>query len=222
MREAARRVLAGESLYRMAADWTSREVPTSTGAPWSTTAMKTFLTAPRIAALRSHRGEVVGPALWAPILDETTWKRVRAILTDPARERKRPIRSYLLTGLLQCGRCGTAMVASPRRTKTGGGKRGVYMNGAGATQRAYGCALTSGGCGRVFILAEGADAFVTDAVWFRLRSAKLGRVRRYNVIARAHERPQRAGLALTLRSPSPAVRRAIEMVGLGDILHIVE
>jgi hypothetical protein len=70
------------------------------------------------------------------------------------------------------------MVATPRQTKTGGGKRGVYIYGKGATQRAYGCAKTSGGCGGVFMLAEGADAFVTDAVLYRLRRSKLGHVRR--------------------------------------------
>jgi anti-anti-sigma factor len=43
-----------------------------------------------------------------------------------------------------------------------------------------------------------------------------------HAIARAQERQQRAGLALMLRSQSPAARRAIEMVGVGDILHIVE
>jgi hypothetical protein len=179
VREAARRLLAGESLYRIAGDWTARGVETSTGAPWSTTALKAFLTAPRIAGLRSHRGAVIGPAVWAPILDETTWQRVTAILTGPARKRKRATRSYLLTGLLRCTRCGTAMVATPRQTKTGGGKRGVYIYGTGATQRAYGCAKTSGGCGGVFILAEGTDAFVTDAVLYRLRGANLSRARRY-------------------------------------------
>ncbi len=116
--------------------------------------------------------------MWAPILDAPTWKRVSAILTDPARKRKRAIRSYLLTGLLRCSRCGTAMVATPRQTKTGGGKRGVYVDGKGATQRAYGCAKTSGGCGGVFILASGIDAFITDAVLYRLRGANLDRARR--------------------------------------------
>jgi DNA invertase Pin-like site-specific DNA recombinase len=177
VREAARRVLVGESLYRIAADWTARGVDTSTGAPWSTTALKAFLIAPRIAGLRSHRGEVVGPAVWEPILGETTWKRVTAVLTDPGRKRKRPIRSYLLTGLLHCARCGTAMVATPRIEKTGGGKRGVYIYGKGATVRAYGCAKTSGGCGGVFIVASGMDAFVTDAVLYRLRGAGLNRAR---------------------------------------------
>jgi site-specific DNA recombinase len=178
VREAARRLLAGESLYRIATDWTGRGVATSTGASWSTTALRTFLTSPRIAGLRSHQGQVVGAAVWAPILNEETWKRVTAILTDPARKRKRAIRSYLLTGLLRCSRCGTAMVATPRQTKTGGGKRGVYVYGKGATQRAYGCAKTSGGCGGVFILASGIDAFITDAVLYRLRGANLDRARR--------------------------------------------
>lgn len=177
VREAAQRVLAGESLYRIAQDWTARGVATSTGAAWSTTALKAFLIAPRIAGQRAHRGEVVGPAVWQPVLDEATWKRVTAVLTDPARKRQRAIRSYLLTGLLRCGRCGTAMVATPRRTKTGGGKRGVYVYGTGATQRAYGCAKSSGGCGGLFILAEGADRFVRDAVLYRLRGRRLGEAR---------------------------------------------
>ena len=70
------------------------------------------------------------------------------------------------------------MVATPRIEKTGGGKRGVYIYGKGATVRAYGCAKTSGGCGGVFIVASGMDAFVTDAVLYRLRGGSLNRVRR--------------------------------------------
>jgi Recombinase zinc beta ribbon domain len=101
-----------------------------------------------------------------------------AMLTDSGRKRKRAIRSYLLTGLLRCSRCGTAMVATPRQTKTGGGKRGVYRYGKGATQRAYGCAKTPGGCGGLFIQASGIDAFVTDAVLHRLRGANLRKARR--------------------------------------------
>lgn len=103
---------------------------------------------------------------------------VTAILAAPARKRKRAIRSYLLTGLLRCGRCGTAMVATPRQTKTGGGRRAVYVYSKGATQRAHGCAKTTGGCGGVFILAKGVDAFVSEAVLYRLRGVKLGQARR--------------------------------------------
>ena len=126
IREAADRILAGESLYAVIGDWTSRGVPTVRGAAWSTTALKTILLSPRIAGLRIHRGEIMGPAEWEPILDQATWRRVGAILTDPARQRTRAKRSYFLSGLLHCASCGHQLVATPRRRKAGAGKRGRY------------------------------------------------------------------------------------------------
>jgi hypothetical protein len=48
------------------------------------------------------------------ILDVPTWERVRAVLTDPARERVRAKRSSLLSGLLRCGACSHPRVAAPR------------------------------------------------------------------------------------------------------------
>src|SRR5688572_19748945 len=106
IQEAAQRVLAGDSLYSIVQDWADRGVPTVSGARWSTTHLKTFLCSPRIAGLREHRKRVVGPAEWPAILDEATWARVRAILLDVARSRKRATRTYLLTGLITCGNCG--------------------------------------------------------------------------------------------------------------------
>jgi site-specific DNA recombinase len=178
IREAARRVLGGESLWAITRDWTERGVATSTGAPWSTTAIKSFLLAPRTAGLRQLR-DVTAKAVWDPILDETTWKRVGAILTDPARKRQRATRRYLLAGVVRCGRCGVLMTSAPRQRSTGGGKRGVKIRHKGEpTQRAYGCPVQSrGGCGGVFILADEVERFVSDAVRYRLRGNRLARAR---------------------------------------------
>jgi hypothetical protein len=178
IREACRRVLAGDSLYAVVRDWTAEGVPTIRGAAWSTTALRTVLLAPRIAGLRVHQGEVVGTGNWAPIVDEGTWRRVGAILTDPSRRLSRVKRSYLLSGLMHCARCGHPLVATPRRRKTGGGARGVYQYLPGETQRAYGCIKVHGGCGGVFVLAEGVEKFVTDALLLRLKGSRLGAARR--------------------------------------------
>ncbi|MGI8808021.1 MAG: recombinase family protein [Acidimicrobiales bacterium] len=64
------------------------------------------------------------------ILDETTCARLRAVLTDPARPAAGrahrsgpttgpPVHSYLLTGLLRCGRCGARMRSTKPKTASG-------------------------------------------------------------------------------------------------------
>lgn len=178
IREAAQRVLVGDSLYAIAEDWTDRGEQTVTGAKWSTTAVKTFLIRPRVAGLREHRGEIVAEAEWPAIVDRETWEQVRAVLTAPSRSKRRRSRRYLLTGLLRCKKCLHPLVGTPRRRKRGGGKRGVYMYDEGATQRAYGCVRANGGCGGVFIIGEAVEAFVIDLVLSRLRGPGLDRARR--------------------------------------------
>jgi site-specific DNA recombinase len=164
LRDAAARILAGDSLYAIVGDWTRQGVPTSSGAPWSTTSLKSTLVAPRIAGLRSHRGSVVGPGVWEPILDRATWERVVAILTDPARRRNPVVRSYLLSGILSCGSCGKAMVAAPRTRREGAGARGKYRRVESTSVRAYGCVKANGGCGHVYALAEPIERRVEEDV----------------------------------------------------------
>lgn len=154
--EAAARVLAGETLYGIMKDWNDRAVATSTGAPWSTTALKTMLTAPRIAGLRSHRGEVVGAAVWEPVLPRDEWEVLRAAIQSRSRTRTRAPRSYLLTGNLSwCGKCGSALDASPR-----------------SYGRAYGC-TRRGGCGGVTVKADPVEELVVEAVFEAVDGAAL-------------------------------------------------
>jgi DNA invertase Pin-like site-specific DNA recombinase len=173
LRDATRRILAGESLYSIVAEWTRRGVATATGVAWSTTSLKSTLVRARIAGLREHRGVIVGPAVWEAVIDRATWERLRAVLTNPARRRNPVVRSYLLTGILSCGKCGHVMVATPRHRKMGGGRRGVYRHEAGATQRAYGCVKANGGCGGVFGLAASIEELVSDALLLRLDSPEM-------------------------------------------------
>jgi site-specific DNA recombinase len=129
IREAARRILAGDSLRAIALDWngdpkTPPRIPTTTGGRWGARTVKQVLLAPRVAGLRGHRGQVVtgddgqpvrlvgddGQPV-EPILPREQWEAVRAILTDPTRA----IRTvggtprHLLSGLLYCGVCGARM-----------------------------------------------------------------------------------------------------------------
>lgn len=58
-------------------------------------------------------------------MDEDTWRRVRAILTDPSRGRQSPDYSYLLTrGLAVCAECGADLVAKQQN----GGRPGMGVS----------------------------------------------------------------------------------------------
>lgn len=177
IRAAAKAVLAGESLYSIVSSWAAAGVPTVRGGRWSTTALKGILTSARVAGLRDLRGEVVAVAEWPAILDRPTWERVRMVLLDPSRARGRP-RSYPLSGLLRCGRCGGPMVGAPRQQRHGAGKRGTYEKVSGEYLRAYGCLKVRGGCGGVYVLAEPVEAFVVETVLATVSPTKLATTRR--------------------------------------------
>lgn len=131
IREAARRILDGDSLRHVCADFNSREIPTpGVGSTWNTTTLKQLILRESLAGLRRHRGVVVGelhPDI-PRVLTADVHERLKALLTDPARRTGPAGRTpkYLLGGIARCGRCGGVMVRSVGRmttTKTGGTKR---------------------------------------------------------------------------------------------------
>lgn len=148
VREAARRFLGGESLRAIASDFNLRGVSTVTGAPWRVTTLRTLLTGPQLAGLRVHHGEIIGNAAWEPILDRNTWEQIRAKIGDPRRSQGGRPPSYLLTGMLRCGRCGATLHSSRRAD---GSRR--YMCNSGAAQ---------GPCGRTAVTAGPLEAEVTE------------------------------------------------------------
>lgn len=111
--------------------------------------MVTILRNPRIAALATYRGEIVGTGTWTPLVSESTW---RAVLDDPARgNRTRGVRS-LLGGVALC-HCGAPAYGS--------------KNSRG--QRIYRCRqLPGGGGGHTARLAHQVDDYVTEVVIARL------------------------------------------------------
>ena len=161
VREAAGRLLAGESLRQIAIDFNRRGVSTVTGAPWRVTTLRTLLAGPHLAGLRVHRGEIFGEASWEAILDRRTWEQIRAVLGDPRRTQRGRPSQYLLTSVLRCGRCGATLHSSRRKD---GSRR--YMCNRGANE---------GPCGRLAVVAEPIEQAVADRLLVALAGPALWR-----------------------------------------------
>lgn len=168
----ANRVLRGDALAAIARDLEAAGVPTARGGKWAPTTVRSVLTSPTIAGLRSHKGEVVGEGTWPAILDRSTWEQVRAALAAPVTvtrsdgatyrvtRRRAPARRYLLTGGLSlCAKCGGPLVAQQRRNRDGS-SRPVYL-------------CVSPGCYGVGILAEPLEAHVVKEVLDALNTDKV-------------------------------------------------
>ncbi|GAT74848.1 resolvase domain protein [Microbacterium sp. HM58-2] len=162
IREASRRVLAGDSLRGIANDFNERRIPSPAGAPWQGITLRQLIRRPSLAGLRTHRGKVVGkfnPDLHPAILDEDTHARLEALLTDPNRAQgtggRTPV--HLLSGLAVCGRCGGRMKRIPGWTPKPRQK-------SKPVRAAYAC----GTCHKVRRIQEPVDEFVTEVILRRL------------------------------------------------------
>lgn len=161
VREAARRVLAGESLRGIVREWHRRGITGTTGKAFSTTTLRYLLIAGRIAGYRDHHRVMVGAGAYPAIVDRDTEDRLRAILLDPGRQKYNPgtARRYLLVGLVRCATCGYAMVARPRDD---GMRRYICRGGADPNA-----------CGRTFIVADPLEGLVTEMALAALESGEL-------------------------------------------------
>lgn len=161
VREAAQRILAGDTLRSICSDWRRREVLTARGNDWNQTGLRRLLTEHRVAGHRSlgRGGPVVARSAWPAILDDDTHMRVRAVLLAPERRVSFGARSHLLTGFLACGRCGTKLIARRGRER----------------RRTYICTSDpgKGGCGGLRVIADPLEELITEAVFLRLDSPAL-------------------------------------------------
>jgi len=159
LKEAARRVIAGDSLRGICTEWNKKGVRTSTGNQWVNSVLRRALISPRVAGFREHSGQLI-PAVWPAILDRETWDAVRAILTDPARvTAKGSPTKYLLTRLIYCGKCGDRMFGRQR------------MHRSGYEYVTYVCANRYGNAGGCLSRNVGyVDNEVTERLLYRLES----------------------------------------------------
>jgi site-specific DNA recombinase len=168
IREAAQRVLAGESLNSIARDLDRRGIrarPTRrAGKAFYGRLLRQVLLNPSTAGIRVHRGEQLRQATWDPILDRVTWAAVRTILLAP--ERRHPGRPprWALTGLAVCGNVvdGTEC-GNPLRSKRVRGEVVLACDTSRAGSR---------GCGKVSITYRYLETIVLKMIeardWSRL------------------------------------------------------
>jgi site-specific DNA recombinase len=116
VREAAARVLRGESCGTIIADWNRQGLATAAGADrWDHRALRKVLRRPANAGLRIHRDRIAGNGTWPPILDLETWEAVVSRLG--ARGGQRRPRRYLLTGGVACAEDGERMVGHKQKSE---------------------------------------------------------------------------------------------------------
>lgn len=158
IRTMVERFLAGESLRSLCTWLDANGVSTVNGNPWRTPTLRSLLSSARIAGLRTHRGQIIGPAIWQPIISEQQRSRVLSMLAQKKASDRRSPRRYLLSGLLRYGKCGTRLYSSAREDR----RRYVCLSGP-----------DHGGCGHLTIVAPPLEDLVTDAVLYRLDTPHL-------------------------------------------------
>ena len=128
VRNAYAELIAGGSVRGIATRWNAAGITTSQSSQWRGAQVRQLLLSARNAGIRTHtttdaKGKrstkEVGPASWAGIVDETTYRAAVGILSDPSRRIGRDrVRKFLGTGLYRCGVCDNP-VGSHRATSTG-------------------------------------------------------------------------------------------------------
>jgi DNA invertase Pin-like site-specific DNA recombinase len=163
IKEAATRVLAGESIRGICRDWTKRGISTVTGSAWGPSVVKRMLIAPRTAGLREHAGVIVAEAEWPAILTREQHERLKLLLCDPRRRKNLAgsARKYLLTGYIHCSLCDAKLIARPKQDG----------------RRCYCCATGPGfkGCGKIRSLSEPVEEFVAEAFFASMDFSSLDR-----------------------------------------------
>lgn len=134
LREATRRVLAGETLRSVIRYFEAAGVHPPRVTKWTHVTLRRLLLRERMAGLLVRNGEIQPASRIEPILPADQWEEVCALLTDPARHTSRGRSSaYWLAGVLLC-ECGSPL----------GGKR---VHGRGGVVPTYVCRRTVEGGG---------------------------------------------------------------------------
>lgn len=178
VREAAQRVLAGQSLYAIARDLNGRSVPVAAtdreeraGLLWTAPRIRQMLRRPGYAGLRTYHGEVVGDAAWEPLVEQDDWDELQRLLSDPARVSGRGEHraQHLLSGIARCTVCGGKLVV--RATRSGQRTRADGTRPATRRYRTYACtagAAVPGGGFHVSMSADHLDTYVSGIIVGRL------------------------------------------------------
>jgi site-specific DNA recombinase len=177
VRELVERLLAGEMVMPLVAELNDRGVPTAAGGRWWPTTVMKLVTSPRIKGVRSHLGTEY-PATWPAIVSPEEFERLQVVLSDQMRQlntgRRYTKRSYLLTGLVECGACGAGGKPCGAKLYPGATK----AQREEASKRRYRCFKIDPtgqphGCGKVTRLADPVELAVSEAVLARYEGDDL-------------------------------------------------
>jgi DNA invertase Pin-like site-specific DNA recombinase len=156
IRDAAARLLNGESIRSVLRDWAERDIRTPRGGFWRSPGLRHMLRNPRLIGVHPETGE---RAKWKPILDRRTHEALVELYADPTRLRSRRGSRWTLTGLLWCGICGGRLTGRP----SGDGRRRYVCDNVGQTH--------------LSIAAQQLDNLVVDAAYERHPDFTLADVR---------------------------------------------
>ena len=199
VREAADRLLEGQSLRSITRDMAARGVLTAAGRPMDAQALRRILKHPRTAALsswspadddgnHSERNRVIlAQGQWEPLLDRETWEAVVALLENPARSTNHvgTAPRHLLTGHARCSVCGGKMIT------VSDGKASD-----GTPRRTYKCSNTGDGRRHVTRRVNVLDPYVVTVVLAALEAMDLGQ---YLTAGDAHDDGAAASLVAQRR-----------------------
>jgi DNA invertase Pin-like site-specific DNA recombinase len=153
LRDAAERVLRGETIYSIAREWEQVMIRPSVAEHWSEATLASILASPRLAGLREWQGKKY-PGQWPAIIDADTHERLARLLSDrPRRAQVTGKRRYLLSGVARCGKCGHVLYADATR----------YRCASGIAK----------GCGGVAVRMDMLEEYVTGAVLDALESPRV-------------------------------------------------
>lgn len=180
VREAAARVLAGQSLASIVVDFNERCIPSAHGKKWRPGSLGMILRSGRITGLRESKGTLVGEATWPPILDRATWEQVRSRLSHAPIGRRPKVN--LLAGMCRCAECGAVMAAVSERMDK------QLRPGQRPPRRTLACDKANRhGCGSNTVKADYVEQIVVDYVLAALEHTDITTARARRAGGDAHQ-----------------------------------
>ncbi len=198
IRTLADRAIAGESLRSLAQWMNDTGVRTVQGNPWRTPTVKTLLTSARVIGKRAYGGQVVADAVWPPILSEDTQAALVARFESRRIVGRRAPRTYALTGMMRCGKCGGTLYSQARKET----RRYVCSSGPDH----------DGGCGRLTVVAQPVEELIAEMVLYRLDSPEL-----MTALTRADGDSTAEDLAAQLAALEARMTELAEAFGSGEV-----
>lgn len=180
----------------------AQEVQTTSGAEeWRTPTLRAVLISGRIAGIRDHHGVPAGRAAWPAIISEEQHLQILATFQTKKASGRRAPRRHLLSGLLQCGKCGTRLYSSAR------GETRRYVCLSGPDHR---------GCGRLTIIAGPVEEWLAAAILMRLDTPAMNDA----LAGRVAADERQTALLVDLHAAQSRMEELAEMFAEGEISRV--